>query len=81
MSRDSEDYLSLSDDDTDFAKGYSSEGDLDSDLDEVLAKMCDDDCDNDENYEVKTSFTRTRCGRTAGTWHISSYLTRLIIII
>ena len=39
---------------TDSAKGYSSENDLDSDLDEVLAKIHDDDCDNDENCEVET---------------------------
>ena len=81
MSRDSEDYWSLSDYDTGSAKGYSSEDDLDSDLEEVLAKLCDNDCNNDENCEVEKLFTRTRNGRIVGTWHISSYLSRLIIII
>ena len=60
-------------------KGYISEDDLDSDLDEVLARICDDDCDNDENCEMENLFTRTSCGRTAGTWYIFSYLSRLIL--
>ena len=80
MSRDVEEYLSLSDD-TDSAKGYSSEDDLDSDLDKVLAKIRHDDCDNDGNCEVENLFTRIGFGRIAGTWHIISYLSRLIIII
>ena len=81
MIRDGEDHLSLSHDDTDSTKGYSSEDDLDSDKDEVLAKICDDDYEYDENCEVENLFTRTRYGRIAGTWNISSYLSRLIIII
>ena len=60
-------------------KGYISEDDLDSDLNEVLARICDDDCDNDENCEMENLFTRTSCGRTAGTWYIFSYLSRLIL--
>ena len=51
MSRDGEDYLSLSDDHNGSPKGYISEDDLDSDLDEVLARIFDDDCDNDKNCE------------------------------
>ena len=50
-------------------------------MDEVLAKIYDDDCDNDENCEVDNLFTRIRCGRTAGTRHISTYVSMLIIII
>ena len=79
MSRDGEDYLSLSDDHNGSPKGYISEDDLDSDLDEVLARICDDDCDNDENCEMENLFIRTSCGRTAGTWYIFSYLSRLIL--
>ena len=80
MNRDGEDYLSLSDDHNGSPKGYISEDDLDSDLDEVLDRICDDDdCDNDENCEMENLFTRTSCGKTAGTWYIFSYLSRLTL--
>ena len=42
----------------------------------MLAKIYDDDFDNDENSEVENLSTRTRCGRTAGTRQISSYLSK-----
>ena len=67
VSRDGEDYLSLCDDHTDSTKGYLNEDDLDSDLDEMLAKIYDDGCDSDENCEMENLFTRTSCCRTAGT--------------
>ena len=81
MSRDSDDYCSLSDDYTDSARGYSREDGLDSDLDEVPADIFDDDCDDDDKCEVDTLFTRPRSGRSVGTWHIFSYLSRLIVLI
>ena len=63
MSRDGEDYLSLSDDHNGSPKGYISEDDLDSDLDEVLARIFDDDCDNDKNCEMENLLIRTSCGK------------------
>ena len=80
MSRDNEDYFSLSGDYTDSAKGYSREDGLDSDLDEVPAEIFDDDCDDDDKCEVDKLFTRPRRGRLVGTWHIFSYLSRLIVL-
>ena len=57
------------------------------DYDVVLAEISDgtrlDDYDTDKNEtvdndNVENLFTRTRSGRIAGTWHISSYLSKYV---
>ena len=79
----SEDYLLVDEENDSSAKEYSSDYDSYSDYDLVLAEISDgtrlDDYDTDEDEiadNVENLFTRTCSGRIAGTWHISSYLSK-----
>ena len=81
----SEEYSLIDEENDSSAEEYSSDYDSDSDYDVVLAEISDgtrlDDYDTDEsetaeNDNVENLFTRTRSGRIAGTWHISSYLSK-----
>ena len=81
----SEEYSLIDEENDSSAEEYSSDYDSDSDYYVVLAEISDgtrlDDYDTDEsetaeNDNVENLFTRTRSGRIAGTWHISSYLSK-----
>ena len=81
----SEDYLLADEENDSSAEEYSSDCDLDTDYDVVLAEKSDgtrlDEYDTDENEtvdndNVENLFTQTRSDRIAGTWHISSYLSK-----
>ena len=81
----SEDYSLVDEENDSSAEKYSSDYDSHSDYDVVLAELSDgtklDDYDTDENEaaendNVENLFTRTKSGRIAGTWHISSCLSK-----
>ena len=64
----------LSDNDSD--KEFYWGSDYDSDSDQVLAEISDD-CELyhiEPNDNIDNLFTKTRSGRIAGTWQISTYL-------
>ena len=85
MGMHSEDYSLVDEENDSSAEEYLSDYDSGSEYVVVLAEISDgtrlDDYDTDENKtvdngNVENLFTRTRSGKIAGTWHISSYLSK-----